>query len=225
MHLLLIWLSLILAPVAASAQSPSHAGTWRAQVGDAQLLVRAAADGRIDLHHTGTSRSASVATLVTAKGLTGLTPNGEVISLGDVLGRPHLLIGNTLLPLSPIAASEFSQAQRVATAPAPAPGSTGSLGGMSLFYAKSGNGYGQMRSFHFCSDGSFFYRFEELQSSQFGNGAGERNDSGTWTVSGGTLHVRFRGQGERSYAMQRVADGVIALDGMKYKVDRSNRCR
>src|SRR5258706_5304886 len=109
-HLLFFWIALLLAPVAASAQAGGHAGTWRAQVGADILLVRATDEGRIDLHHLGTNKSASVATFATAKGLSGVTPNGEVVSLGNVFGRPHLLIGVTLLPLVPIPPGEFAEA-------------------------------------------------------------------------------------------------------------------
>ena|SRR2546423_3833544 len=84
-HRLLFWLALILAPLAASAQSAGYAGTYRAQAGDSALLVRAI-DTRIDLLHLGTNKTGSVAVFATAAGLNGVATTGEVVSLGNVRG-------------------------------------------------------------------------------------------------------------------------------------------
>jgi len=228
---LLLALVALLSPLLAWAQAPGSAGTYRAQAGDAVLLVRAGADGRIDLHHAGTGKSLTVATVATAVGLTGLLPTGEVVALGDVLGRRHLLVGATLLPLAAVTAAEWQAATArrapaaAAAAAVPARGMGGSLGGTALLYAKSSNGYGQVRRFDLCSDGTFYYRFEELQSSNLGNAAGERTDAGTWSLNGSQLTVHFRAQGTRTYAVQPRSASSVALDGTVFAAERSQRCR
>jgi hypothetical protein len=226
---LFLGLVFLLAPLLGWAQAKGTMGTYRAQVGDATLLVRAG-DEQIDLHHLGTNQSLSVVAFATPGGMSGVLSTGEVVSLGNVLGKPHLLVGTTLLPLTPITAADYAAAEArakrsAATAAPAAAGSTGSLGGVALLYAKSSNGYGQMKRFDFCSDGSVFYRFEELQSSQFGRAAGANTDAGRWSLDGNTLTVQFERQGTRSYTLQPRSSSSVSLDGTVYAAERSGRCR
>jgi len=229
-RILLLWLSLAMASGVATAQAANHAGTYRTHDGASPVFVHAA-DGRLHIVHVGSSRTLTLATFASAKGLTGVLPSGDVVSLGPVFGRPHLLVGMNLLPLTPVSADEFSKAlARIERGQADTNGVTGnqgraaSLGGLTLVSFRRSNGYAQMRSYDFCSDGSFFYRFEELQSSQLGNAAGERQDVGSWTVAGDTLHLRFRGKSAVSRTLQRQGE-KIGLDGVNYGVERSKRCR
>jgi hypothetical protein len=226
---LLLALAAMLLPLFGWAQSAAVGATYSTQVGNGVLLVRMG-DEQIDLHHLGTDQRLSVHAFPTPGGLSGVLATGEVVSMGNVLGKPVLLLGATLLPLTRISAADYaaaeSRSQRPPAAAAPAAGSSGaSLGGVALLYAKSSNGYGQMKRFDFCSDGSFRYHFEELQSSQFGNGAGERNDAGTWSLNGNTLTVNFRSQGTRSYAFVVRSSTSVSLDGAVYAAERSGRCR
>jgi hypothetical protein len=224
---LLLALVAMLVSFAAAAQESPRARTYRAQAGDATLLVRAG-DEQIDLLRPDTNQSVSVHAFPTPGGMSGLAPGGEVVSLGNVLGKPHLLVGGTLLPLTAITAAEYAAAKAGATRPSPpaaGAGATGSLGGVALVYARSRNGYGQMKRFDFCSDGSFRYHFEELQSSQFGNGAGQRDDAGTWSLDGDRLAVNFRGQATRTYALVVRSQGSVSLDGVVYAAQPSGRCR
>jgi hypothetical protein len=227
---LFLALAAMLVSLAASAQESPRARTYRAQAGDATLLVRAG-DEQIDLLHLGTNQSMSIAAFPTPGGMSGVASSGEIVSLGNMLGKPHLLVGATLLPLTPITAAEYDEVkargQRSAAAAqaAPGAGAAGSLGGVALLYAKSNNGYGQMKRFDFCSDGSFHYRFEEIQTSQSGSGAGERNDAGTWSLNGNQLTVNFRGQGTRTYAFVVRSQSSVSLDGTVYAAERSGRCR
>ena len=228
---LVLALVALLVPLVGWAQSGSVGATYRAQAGDAVLLVRVG-DEQIELHNIGNDKRLSVPAFPTPGGLSGMTATGELVSVGNVLGKPVLLVGQTLLPLARItpadyAAAEAQASRRAAPAAPAAPGAAGanaSLGGVALLYAKSNNGYGQMKRFDFCSNGSVFYRFEELQSSQFGRAAGANTDAGRWSLDGNTLTVQFERQGTRSYTLQPRSSSSVSLDGTVYAAERSGRC-
>lgn len=110
-------------------------------------------------------------------------------------------------------------------------GGGGSLAGLRLHWAQSGNGYGgersygSERSYDLCADGSVFTRWSELQSSQFGSGASERADQGRWQHDGNTLLLSLQRGGAVRLQVERPASDVVRLNGTSYSAQAFARCR
>lgn len=208
---------LALAAGVALAQPSVPAGTYRASAGGEVLQVRVDIDGAIELASQDGRKVAGRTLFSNARGITAMLAGGETVSIGPTSSGLQMAFGGKLYRLE--AAKEEVQS---AAKPKPA---ASALGGLSLSSAQGASGHRTLTTFDFCSNGTFFRRVEELQSSQFGNASGVRNDNGTWALSGGTLQLRYSRTGAASHTLQRVAEGVVALDARRYAVERSSRCR
>jgi hypothetical protein len=191
-------------------------GTYRAQAGGDVLQVRIGADGTVELAAPDGRKAAGRTLFSNARGITALV-GGETVSIGPTSSGLQMALGGKLYRLE--VEKEPPKAEARKTTPV-----AGSLGGLSLSSAQGVSGHRTLTTFDFCSNGTFFRRVEELQSSQFGNASGVRNDNGTWALAGATLELRYARAGAASHALQRVADGVVALDSRRYAVERSTRC-
>lgn len=206
------------------ASAPIPPGVYGAVAGEERLHIRVATEGRVDFYNPHDGQLTRTKPLVvSSSGMTGMLPSGEVYSIDA--GRTQLSVGTRLFRLTPMPAAQFGAPAPAAVRAAPGHGVSTALAGLRLTSASSRNGYGDMRTFDFCSNGNFLYRFEELQSSQFGNAAAARTDRGTWAVAGSTLRLRYNASGATAHAIVRIADDVIALDGRRYAIERSERCR
>ncbi len=161
-------------------------------------------------------------------GFTGMLANGTAFGITGPGGKRGLWIGERGFTLRPMAPAQFgvgTPPAAVAQAGPAAAGGSGSLAGLRLHWAQSGNGYGSERSYDLCPDGRVFTRSFELQISQFGSGGGEHSDQGRWQQSGSTLQMSLQRGGTRSFEVARPEPGVVRLDGRSYSAQASSRCR
>ena len=229
--LLLPFFVVLLGACATPATISPYVGTYRAVSGGTTLHVRVMPDGRVDFfspadgtHATG---HAAIGNAGGRSGFTGLLPDGKVFGFRGEGPSSSLWIGTQTLALTALPPQQFGVG-----APAPAPArvgeasaSVGDLAGVRLSTAKFNNGYGTERSYDFCRDGRVFTRWAESQLSQFGSGASERTDHGTWRQQGSTLRLNLARAGSASFSVQRPEPNVVRLDDTSYAAAPSALCR
>ena len=213
-------------PAARSAE------TYLAEGDGTTLHLRIGSGRQVELFAPATGGRLSGVGLVNNRGgiggFTGVLANGTAFGITGKGGERGLWIGERSFTLRPMAPAQFGVgAPPVAMAQAApaAAGGSGSLAGLRLHWAQSGNGYGSERSYDLCSDGRVFTRWSELQISQFGSGGGEQSDQGRWQHSGGTLQMSLQRGGTRSFEVVRPEPGVVRLDGRSYSAQSSSHCR
>ena len=115
----------------------------------------------------------------------------------------------------------------------PAEGGSGpfvaQLKGKHLLYLFTGNGYSERKDIYLCSSGEFYqsndmggFNPNDSGDSSFGS---RRSTHGTWTVSGTTLTLQFRGAGTTRHALsKRSASNEVALNGQRFFVKAQNVC-
>lgn len=220
---------------AAPAGVSQFVGTWRiARDAGTVVHVRITADGRVDFvsPRDGSSVRGQALAGNVQGGFTGMLPDGGVFAVGTVRGFRTISLGAQWYALEALLPEHSGNAAHEPAKGAPptfgggtAARSSFSLAGVRLSTAKGRNGYFTERSYEFCSDGRVFMRFAELQSSQFGNGASERLDQGTWRQDGATLRLNLARAGAASFALQRVEARVVRLDATSYAAEPARRCR
>ena len=89
------------------------------------------------------------------------------------------------------------------------------LADRNLYHFHTVTGHSEKTTLTFCGDGRFSRNFDLSNSSAIGSGAGAAQSSGTWSVSGNTLTMRY-GNGSSVSKNLEFRDGLLYMDGDKW---------